>query len=158
MQEIHSEPVPRICYACSPPVPRICQAGAKLVPSRCQGYAVPRMLNRSQSICLLPSKQQAYFLKTAASVLTFKLWPPLVDCSATGFEFTTSLYSPLLCFQNSKRFESTVIAATSFKHFMSCVLKVAFDVSWFPKCLLLAYLAKFLGTPKLSNRWLFSLL
>ena len=32
----------------------------------------------------------------------------------------------------------------SLKYFVSCALGVAFDVSWFPTCLLLAYLAKIL--------------
>ena len=34
---------------------------------------------------------------------------------------------PLLCSQNSKTFEGTVIVATSFKYFLSCALDAAFE-------------------------------
>ena len=58
--------------------------------------------------------------------------------------------SPLTCSQNSKTFEGTVIVGchTSFKYLGSCAIGVtfdSFDVSWFPSCLLLAYVVKNLG-------------
>ena len=56
-------------------------------------------------------------LKTAAFVLNFKLFPP------KSTALPPALNSPLFCFQNSKTFESTVIVATSFKHFMSCAFR-----------------------------------